>query len=140
MKISLVPALLIKLYFRANYSLLTGLSSAVRVPYDEFLHQDFFSTTFNTVRCNFYFRSISGSSLSFTFIKTNNNNNHRFYIVPFQLFQLLKALHNQALIHEYFVDIFLHRKLLHESAKRTNVTIYHGQKCQQNARESMLLL
>ena len=44
------------------------------------------------------------------------------------------------LLHEYFVDIFLHRKLLHESAKRTNVTIYHVKKCQQNTNESMPLL
>ena len=45
-----------------------------------------------------------------------------------------------ALIHSYFVDIFLHRKLLHESAKRTNVTIYHVKKYQQNTSESMQLL
>ena len=42
-----------------------------------------------------------------------------------------------ALIHEYFVDIFLHGKLLHSSASRTHVTIYDVKKCQQNTCESM---
>ena len=42
-----------------------------------------------------------------------------------------------ALIHSYFVDIFLHGKLLHSSASRTHVTIYDVKKCQQNTRESM---
>ena len=45
-----------------------------------------------------------------------------------------------ALIHSYFVDIFVHGKLFHESAKRTNGTIYHVKKCQQNTSESMPLL
>ena len=42
-----------------------------------------------------------------------------------------------ALIHSYFVDIFVHGKLLHSSASRTHVTIYDVKKCQQNTRESM---
>ena len=42
-----------------------------------------------------------------------------------------------ALIHSYFVDIFLHGKLLHSSASRTHVTIYDVKKCQKNTRESM---
>ena len=44
------------------------------------------------------------------------------------------------MIHEYFVDIFVHGKLFDESAKRTNGTICHVQKCQQNTSESMSLL
>ena len=44
------------------------------------------------------------------------------------------------MIHEYFVDIFVHGKLFYESAKRTNRTICHVQKCQQNTSESMPLL
>ena len=40
-----------------------------------------------------------------------------------------------ALIHSYFVDIFVHGKLLHSSALRTHVRMYHVQKCQQNTRE-----
>ena len=43
-----------------------------------------------------------------------------------------------ALIHLYFVDIFVHGKLLHLLDSRTQVTIYDEQKCQQNTRESML--
>ena len=42
-----------------------------------------------------------------------------------------------ALIHSYFVDIFVHGKLLHSSASRTHVTIYDVKKCQQNTHESM---
>ena len=42
-----------------------------------------------------------------------------------------------ALIHSYFVDIFVHGKLLHSSASRTHVTIYDVKKCQQNTLESM---
>ena len=42
-----------------------------------------------------------------------------------------------ALIHSYFVDIFVHGKLFHSSASRTHETIYDVKKCQQNTRESM---
>ena len=39
---------------------------------------------------------VINSSKTIYFIQNNNNsnNNHRIYIAPFQLFQLLKALHN----------------------------------------------
>ena len=44
------------------------------------------------------------------------------------------------MIHEYFVNIFVHGKLFYESASRTHRTICHVQKCQQNTSESMPLL
>ena len=47
------------------------------------------------------------------------------------------SLITMAFIHSYFVDIFVHGKLLRSSTSRTHVIIYDVKKSEQNTRESM---
>ena len=97
---------------------------------------------FIIVRCLFHFLYKTATRLDLSSL----DNRWKEILASFSLYGIDKItwqidvrcfLITMALIHSYFVDIFVHGKLLHSSASRTHVTIYDVKKCQQSTHESM---